>query len=48
MRLEPHDIPSAASAEELVVLDAHPRAISDFTKAPATSHTRQVQIGTRG
>jgi len=47
MRLEPHHMPRSASAEELVFLDACMRAIPDFIKATATSHTRQVQTGTR-
>jgi hypothetical protein len=40
-------MPRSASAKELVFLDACLRAIPDFIKATATSHTRQVQTGTR-
>jgi hypothetical protein len=47
MRLEPHRSPRSASAQELVFLDACLRAIPDFIKAKATSHTRQVETGTR-
>ncbi|HUY33944.1 MAG TPA: hypothetical protein VMV69_14450 [Pirellulales bacterium] len=47
MRLKPHHTPRSASAEELVFLDACLRAIPDFIQAKATSHTRQVETGTR-
>ena len=47
MRLKPHHTPCSASAEELVFLDACLRAIPDFIQAKTTSHTRQVETGTR-
>lgn len=47
VRLKPHHTPGSATAEELLLLDACLRAIPDFIKSKATSHTRQVQTGTR-
>ena len=47
MRLKPHRMPCSANAEELEFLDACLRAIPDFIQANRTSHTQQVETGTR-
>ena len=47
MRLKPHHTPSSAGAGELVFLDACLRAIPDFIKTKATSHTQRVETGAR-